>query len=148
MQHFSSQAFPPARLPLWVHLAWEDADNGERRMTDAAHARRQIETGRGENGSLKGKKMSVHAHTHTKTGETKERGTSERSRAGENHPSCLGRAVCSSILCCFVRSIRDASALVNQNPDTSPFDKYLSCLALYHFSFHQINLDSSNRKTR
>ena len=117
-------------------------------MTDAPHARRQIEMGRGENGSLKGKKMSVHTltHVHTKTGKTKERGTSKRSGAGENHSTCLARAVCSSISCCFVRSIRDISVSVNRNPDTSPFDKYLSRLALYHFSFHQINLDSSNKK--
>lgn len=117
-------------------------------MTDAPHAQRQIETGRGENGSLKGKKMSVHAHTHlhTKTGKTKERGTSKRSGAGENHPTRLARAVSSSISRCFVRSIRDISAPVNQNPDTGPFDKYLSRLALYHFSFYQINLDSSNKK--
>lgn len=118
-------------------------------MTDAPHAQRQIEMGRGENGSLKGKKMSVHAHTHTrahKDRQDKGKGNSKRSGAGENHPARLVRAVCSSISCCFVRSVRDVSVLVNQNPDTGPFDKYLSRLALYHFSFHQINLDSSDKK--
>lgn len=87
----------------------------------------------------------THTHVHTKTGETKGRGTGERSGAGENHPTRLARAVCSSISCRFVGSVLDVSASVNQNPDTGPFDKYLSRLALYRFSFHQINLDPSNK---
>lgn len=86
----------------------------------------------------------THAH---KDRQDKGKGDKQKEGHWRNHPTCLARAACSSISCCFMRSIQDMSASVNQDPDTGPFDKYLSCLALYHFSFHQINLDSSNKKS-
>lgn len=62
-------------------------------MTDAPHARRQIETGRGENGSLKGKKMSVHAHTHTrahKDRQDKGKGDKQKEQSWRKPPYALG----------------------------------------------------------
>lgn len=110
-------------------------------MTDAPHARRQIEMGRGEKESLKGKKMSMHTHPCTQRQARQREGGEGKAGAGGEDPRRQARVVCNGTAACA------GAASANQHPHTSPLDKYLSCQALYHFGLHQINLDSCNKKS-
>lgn len=109
-------------------------------MTDAPHAQRQIEMGRGEKESLKGKKMSMHTHPCTQRQARQREGGEGKAGAGGEDPRRQARVVRSGTAACA------GAASANQHPHTSPLDKYLLCQALYHFGLHQINLDSCNKK--
>lgn len=87
----------------------------------------------------------AHPPVHTKAGETK-RGGQAKGRGWRRGPEAAGEGCSQRHRALLRRAARAGAASANQHPHTSPLDKYLSCQALYHFGFHQINLDSCNKK--
>lgn len=93
---------PPTSLRLavpWAPASLGGTDKGGG-MTDAPHARRQIEMGRGEKESLKGKKMSVHTHPCTQRQARQREGGERKARAGGEDPRRQARAVRSGTARC------------------------------------------------